>query len=219
MADGRFVAAVSASPSTPLSVRGAARVKPGGYALARPLLFPAAEFKKEDAMTTMKTRITEFLNQLEPKRAVAMAIGPGLVAIGTDAGIAHFAGREMVHAGQLIPVLFAPLGCAALVAFAAPRVRGAWFRRAVRAVGAFAVAVGTLGTAFHVRAFFRLMAGTEWTRAMIEAALAVAPPLFAPAAFAGIGVVVWMLGNPRLAIQIAPRAAAPEAAGGMAHAA
>jgi hypothetical protein len=155
----------------------------------------------------------QLVKQLEPKRAAAMAIGPGLAAIGADAGIAHFAGREMVHAGQLIPVLFAPIGCAAMIAFAFPRVRGAWFRWAVRAVGAAAAAVGLAGTAFHLRAFLRLMDGGRWSADLIAAALAVAPPIFAPAAFAGLGAVIYLLGSPRLAIRFgAVEAPAPEAA-------
>jgi hypothetical protein len=56
------------------------------------------------------------------------------------------------------------------------------------------------------------MDGGRWSADLIAAALAVAPPIFAPAAFAGLGVVVWLLGSPRLAIRFGGEQATLKAA-------
>jgi hypothetical protein len=156
----------------------------------------------------MRVKVTQWLEQLNAQRAIALAIGPGLVAIGLDAAISHIAGRrELVLPAQYIPVLFAPAACLALIAFAVPRLGPALFGFAVRAVGVAGIAVGLLGTGFHVRALLRLLEGSPLSLDGLEAALAVAPPLFAPGAFVGIGAVLWMIGNPSLVIRLSPRPA------------
>lgn len=157
----------------------------------------------------MRAKFTEWLKQLNAQRALALAIGPGLIPLGLDAAVSHLAGRSgLVLPAQYIPVLFAPAACLALMAFAAPRLGPSPFRLAVRIVGAAGIAVGMLGTGFHVRALLRLLESSPLSLEGLDAALAVAPPLFAPGAFAGIGAVLWIIGNPRLTIRLAPRPAA-----------
>jgi hypothetical protein len=160
----------------------------------------------------MKAGLMERMNHVAAKRLIAMAVAPGVVGLGVDAGIAHFAGREMASKAQLIPVLFAPLAAVVLMLLASPYRTGTMFRRGVRAVGAVAAGVGLLGTGFHVRALLRLLAGTPVTFDNLKAALAVAPPLFAPGGFAAVGVLVWLLGSPRLAIELKLGALVPRAA-------
>lgn len=157
----------------------------------------------------MKATLMERMNKLNAKRVIALAVAPGVLGLGVDAAIAHFAGRDMANRAQLIPVLFAPVAAAALLLLASPYRTAAVFRRGVRLVGALATAVGLVGTGFHVRALVRLMEGTPLTFAALKAALAVAPPLFAPGGFAGIGMLVWLLGSPRLAIELKLGAPAP----------
>jgi hypothetical protein len=152
-----------------------------------------------------RARFNEWWKQLNAQRFIALVLGPGLLAMGLDAAVEHIAGRrEMVLPAQYIPVLFAPLACAGVMAFAGPGLAAAVFRVAMRAVGAVGVGVGLVGTGFHVRGLMRLLEGGPVTLEGLEAALAVAPPLFAPGAFAGIGAVLWLLGNPALVIRLAP---------------
>ena len=146
----------------------------------------------------MRAQAMEWFKNLNAKRGAALVVAPGLLAVGADAAISHFAGKEMHHPAQLVPVVFAPLACAALTAFAAPRLTALRFRRAVRWIGALGGAVGMAGTTFHLLALRKLMEGQPPTLAALTAALAVAPPLFAPGAFAMIGGIVWLLGNPKL---------------------
>lgn len=147
----------------------------------------------------MTRRIAEWFRTLNTKRLVALGIGPGALALGLDAGIAHFAGREMRHPAQLTPVVFGIAACLALGAAAFPRLTAAHFRTLARWVGGAAAVVGLVGTGFHLHALWFILDG-DLTMSGLAAALAVAPPLFAPAGFAGIGALVWALGNPKLEI-------------------
>jgi hypothetical protein len=153
----------------------------------------------------MKTRIGRWLTQLTARRGIALAVGPGLLTVALDSAIAHFAERSMRNPAQLAPVLFAPAALVALLAVAVPRIPFRAFRRVVRAVGAIGIAVGLAGTGFHLMALWRLLEGAPITRQALVAALAVAPPVFAPGAFAGIGIIVWLLGSPRLNVSFEAR--------------
>ena len=149
----------------------------------------------------MATRFLEQMKALDPKRAAALAIAPGVLTLALDVAIAHFAGREMVNPAQLLPVTVAP--AAAIVLFVGAAKRD-WLTRAMRIGGAALAVLGTVGTGFHLRALLRLIAGAgpgeKLTWQGLQAALAVAPPLFAPGAFLGLGVVVLLLASPRVEV-------------------
>lgn len=145
-------------------------------------------------------RILQTLKQMDPKRVALLALGPGVAAVAADAAIAHFAGREMAHPAQLLPVTVGPLAAVVLLAAVNPKV--------VRAAGAVLAALGSVGTFFHARAFLRLLAGQRLDWGVVQNALAAAPPVAAPGAFIGLGVVVWLLASPALRIQFDQPAAA-----------
>ena len=149
-------------------------------------------------------RMKSFFAHLDAKRTLALVLGPGAAAIGGDAAIAHFAGREMAHPAQLLPVVVAPLACLALMAVAAPRLPDLWFRRGARAVGTVLTILGTVGTGFHGRALARLLEGSPFTWENLKTALAVAPPILAPGAFVMLGMMVFALGSPRVRIELEP---------------
>src|SRR5438067_12725642 len=143
-------------------------------------------------------RMRTFFATLTPKRALALALGPGAAAIGGDAAIAHFAGRDMAHPAQLLPVIVGPLAAVALVAVAALQLPEKWFRRGAKAVGALLAALGTVGTGFHGRALARLLEGAPLTWENLKTALAVAPPIMGPGAFVPLGALIFALGIPRV---------------------
>jgi len=155
----------------------------------------------EDAMT----RIGSWLNTLETKRILALMVGPGALALGVDAAISHFAGREMRNPAQLTPITYGVVACIALVAAAVPKLTAAHFRRALRWVGGAGLLVGLVGTAFHAHALWVILQGEPITLHALVNALAVAPPIFAPAGFAAIGALVWALANPRVTINVQRR--------------
>ena len=147
----------------------------------------------------MAARILERMKALEPKQTAVLALAPGVLAVALDVAIAHFAGREMVNPAQLLPVTVAPAAAIVLLVGAAKR---GWLTRAMRIGGAALAVLGTVGTGFHLRALLRLLtgAGEKLTWQGLQAALAVAPPLFAPGAFLGLGVVVLLLASPRVEV-------------------
>jgi hypothetical protein len=148
------------------------------------------------------TKIARWFHALDARRAGALALGAGLVGIGLDAAIAHFAGREMKSVLQLVPVIAGPLAFVAVATFAAKRWSNETLKNAMRAIGALVALVGAIGTGAHVAAFMRLMEGTAWSMKDVELALAVAPPLAAPAAFIALGGLLALLVSPRISIEI-----------------
>ena len=147
----------------------------------------------------MKARMLETLKAMDTKQVALLALGPGVLTIAGDVAIAHFAGREMVNPAQLLPVTVAPLAAVALMAAVHPRLKAA-AGRIVRGAGLLLCALGVVGTGFHLRALLRLLAGDRLTWQGLQTALAVAPPLFAPGAFIGLGALVWLLGRPEFQI-------------------
>lgn len=148
--------------------------------------------------------VRTWFEELDAKRTLMLALGPGAAVLGGDAAIAHFAGREMAHPAQLLPVTLGPVACAILLAAAGPRLQETWFRRGVQLAGALLAALGTAGTAFHGRALLRLLEGAPLTWANLTTALACAPPIFAPGAFILLGALVLAAGNPRVHIELQP---------------
>jgi hypothetical protein len=141
------------------------------------------------------------IERLGLERVAVLALAMGLATMAVDAGIAHFAGRGMKHPGQLAPVIFG----AAAVPLAMVAIRGSkeWFRRVVRAVAALGAGVGLVGTAFHAAALMRMVtASGTFDADIVGIALAVAPPLLAPGAFAAIGFALWGLASPRLVMSL-----------------
>lgn len=141
------------------------------------------------------------IGKLETKQLAALAIAPGIAAVALDVAIAHFAGREMAHPAQLLPVTIGPLAALLLGVVATARLPARTFRRGARALGGLVAALGMTGTAFHAHALLRLLQGTPLTWEGLTTALAVAPPLFAPGAFIGLGALVFLLGDPRLELR------------------
>lgn len=151
----------------------------------------------------MKTLVK--LPKIDARRAGAIALAFGLLGLGLDAAIAHFAGREMKNPAQLIPLAAAVL-MIAVVPFAWSGVADKTLRIVLKVAGWIAVAVGVLGSAFHGRVFMMLMEGVEVSFENIEVALRIAPPLAAPGAFIGFGALLLLLANPRFELGFKARA-------------
>lgn len=150
----------------------------------------------------MKTLVK--LPKIDARRAGAIALAFGLLGLGLDAAIAHFAGREMKSTAQLIPPVAAVL-MLAIVPFAWRGVADKTLRIVLRVAGAIAMVVGILGSAFHGRVFMMLMEGVELSFENIEVALRIAPPLAAPGAFIGFGALLLLLASPRFELSFKPR--------------
>ena len=64
-----------------------------------------------------------------------------------------------------------------------------WFRL----VGLFGMAVGGTGMYLHAARVLEAIQGEKWTFVAIGKAIKPEPPLFAPAAFAGVGLLLVLL--------------------------
>src|SRR5687768_13272935 len=98
------------------------------------MLYPGAEDKMYET------------HKFDARRAGAIAIALGIAGLGLDAGIAHFAARDMKHAAQMIPVICGPLAMLFVVPFAVRKGHEKIMRFAIRAAGALAVVIGGLGS-------------------------------------------------------------------------
>jgi hypothetical protein len=133
------------------------------------------------------------------RKAVALAIGPGLLFLALDAGISHFVGKDDSTPMQYVPVYYGMLGALLLIIAAFPRSR-TFFAVMARLVGVAGVVVGLLGTWFHIHALLEDMKGTyDWPT--LQGSLATTPPVFAPLAFAGVGALIFALASPKLLLR------------------
>ncbi len=150
----------------------------------------------------MREAMRGLVDRLGAKRLVALALGPGILAIGLDSAIAHFAGKTMSHAGQIVPLAYGAAACVFLVVVAMPAISRKTFRLGMRVVAVTAAIVGIAGTVFHLVPMIEDLQDEELSAAAIEGALGLAPPLFAPLAFVAFGMILWIVASPRVSIEV-----------------
>ncbi len=146
--------------------------------------------------------LSERITKFGLKRAAALTVAFGLLTMAFDAGLSHFAGRPLKHPAQLIPVAFGAL----VIGLAGPLLAGDERRlfHAARVLAGTAVVMGVVGSAFHVIALCRLLTtGGAVDLSLVGVALSIAPPLFAPGAFVGLGAALWALASPRVGLTLA----------------
>lgn len=134
------------------------------------------------------------------RRAVALALAPGLATLGFDAFIEHYAGRSGENPLQAVPVWYGGVAFLLLSFVCVLRPRAA-FTWGARIIGAAGVVVGGWGAVLHAQLFLADLDG-KWTRNTIEGALDMAPPMLAPLAFALLGGALIALTSPRLSLRI-----------------
>jgi hypothetical protein len=137
----------------------------------------------------MKTRVP---------RIVALFVGLTLFSLAIDSAIGHFAGKSADNPLQLAPVMIGLIGGMLLSVAAHPGLPLKVFRVLVRVVGGPAVLAGAAGVGYHGRALWMDLADEALSVASLEGVLSVGPPLLAPAAFLGVGMLLWALGSPSL---------------------
>lgn len=166
--------------------------------------------------------LKKWWSELELKRLAVLVVGPGLLALGVDAWISHFAGKDEGSApAQYIPVYYAPIATMLAVAWAFPKLKPRTFQLGLILIGVTAMLVGALGTVLHFVPLWKDLADEKMSWEAIQGALSLAPPLFAPLGFAGVGGLLLALAHPRLTLALLPKGAPttnvaqyPGAAGG-----
>ena len=147
------------------------------------------------------------------KRFLALALAPGFVALAADVAADHLADQTVEHPAQITGAV-TPLLCAVLLlVLAVSRLGPAGFRRLSWTTAVLSSLTGLVGTWFHVVALLDGL-GEELSWADLLETLTVTPPVFAPAAFVGLGALLFALGSERVGITVEVRAPAeaPEAA-------
>ncbi|ATB32154.1 hypothetical protein [Melittangium boletus] len=134
------------------------------------------------------------------RRALALLLAPGLVALAFDAAVAHWAGKDFDNRLQAIPVVYGGVGCLLMMAVCVPRSR-AVFAWTARLVGVAGVLIGLAGTVFHVLQWWEELGG-EYSAASLEGAFSVAPPLLAPLGFSGLGALLFFLPSTKLLLRL-----------------
>ena len=141
------------------------------------------------------------------KRFVALVLAPGFVARAVAVAADHLADRTVEHPAQISGVV-APMLCALLlVAIALPRLGPVWFRRLSWTTAVLSILTGVVGTWFHLVSLVDVLGDDRTWDGLLET-LTVTPPVFAPFAFVGLGVLLVALGSERLAISVEARAPA-----------
>jgi hypothetical protein len=136
-----------------------------------------------------------WFKNLPVRRKVLLFLFPGMMTLVWDAFFAHwsFAKAAMPHWTQYIPVVYGVGAFAALAAATLLRMPAALSVRITQIVGAVGLGVGAGGIYFHVVRLIDDMEGEPFTFTAIGKAVKLAPPIFAPAAFAGIGLLLLCL--------------------------
>jgi hypothetical protein len=142
------------------------------------------------------------MKRLGAKRLIALLLGPGVLAIAFDSAIAHFAGKAADNTLQFIPLIYGFVACLGLIAAALPKISRRAFQITMRVFGGTAALVGIAGTIFHLLPIIEDLKDESLTLGSIEGAISLAPPLFAPGAFIGLGGLIWILGSNAVAIRL-----------------
>ncbi|MDC0714549.1 hypothetical protein POL68_39240 [Stigmatella sp. ncwal1] len=150
------------------------------------------------------------------RKALALALAPGLVALAFDSAVSHWAGKDFDNRLQAVPVVYGVIGFILLTAVCIPKSRTV-FAWTARFVGGAGVLVGAVGTYIHAAAFLKELGG-DYSAANLEGALSVAPPLLAPLSFVGVGALLVLLPSAKLLLRLRVGVApAVEGAGAALH--
>jgi len=143
------------------------------------------------------------------RRLLCLALAPGLVTLAFEAYVGHYAGSTKSGASvfQTVPVGFGLASFVILLMLCALKPNA--FRIGVRVVGVVSMLVGVAGLGFHVYSFVADLAANDLLAQhgddfydVLDTALGVAPPAFAPGAFALMGVMLFALGSRNVLVRV-----------------
>lgn len=131
---------------------------------------------------------------LPTHRKVLLVLAPGMVTLIFDAFVAHWSwSRADMHWNQWPPVLYGVYATVGMAVLALWQCRGKTENRHLIAMGILGIIVGTAGVYFHVIELLASLEGEEMTVVAIGKTIALSPPVFAPAAFSGVGLLLMVL--------------------------
>ncbi len=150
------------------------------------------------------------VRRLGPKRVALIGVAFGYVALFADAFIGHESNGGIDLIRQYVPLVFAPLAIAALLAVGLARTSERTLAGVCKVVGLLSIAIGLAGTYFHVHAVVEDLANDRLSSGAILGALTSGPPIAAPGGFVGVGLLLYALGLQRLSVTWRARNEPPE---------
>lgn len=125
------------------------------------------------------------------RRKFLLFLAGGMVSLVFDAFVAHFSwnARSMKWT-QAVPIIYGLFASVALTAGAFLPSATASGARMLRLVGGLGLLIGGTGVILHGIVLVESLEGEPLGVITIGKALSLAPPLFAPAAFAGVGLLL-----------------------------
>lgn len=126
-------------------------------------------------------------------RRVIGLIAAGFLFLWGDIALGHFSDTGPKHPAMWVPLLFLP--CAALIATRAAMHTLPAEQRLFWVVCQLAVLIGIAGFAFHLVRFVRELKGVIQWGVLVR--LMRYPPLFAPLAVSGLGVLGVLISDPQ----------------------
>jgi hypothetical protein len=135
------------------------------------------------------------------RRAIGLVLAPGLVILAFDAGVGHFAEKAGSNPLQYVPVFYGVIGGVLLLVTCVFKFSRRLFAISMRVIGGVSVLVGAVGTVYHVIGLVGDIQDKGFDAEGLEKALNEAPPTFAPMAFVGLGVILWMLASRNVLIR------------------
>lgn len=128
--------------------------------------------------------------RLPVRRKVVLFVAGGMLTLLFDVVVAHVGSSLNVRWTQAVPIIYGVIAFIGLAVAALAPLREALFNRMVSVIGASGIAVGLAGVFLHGRSIFEGLEGEALTLKNVMRTLSLSAPLFAPAAFAGVGLLL-----------------------------
>jgi hypothetical protein len=137
--------------------------------------------------------LIRWFKNLPAHRKVLLFLAGGMVTLVFDAFVAHFKwARHSMNWNQWIPVVYGLIAAVVLAVPALIQLEPKVESKVLVFFGLVGIVVGTLGVYFHLSRVIGNLP-EEHTVEAIGRELKDEPPIFAPAAFAGVGLLLLVL--------------------------
>jgi hypothetical protein len=135
-----------------------------------------------------------WFKSLSTYRKVVLFLAGGMVTLVFDAFVAHFSwNNHTMKWNQAIPIVYGMAAALLLGAVGLLPLKEALTRKIGVFFGAIGLVVGGLGVYFHAKSLLEGMDADTTGLDAIGKLLASGPPIFAPASFAGVGLLLLVL--------------------------
>jgi hypothetical protein len=138
--------------------------------------------------------LMRWFQRLSATRKVLLILAPGMLTLAFDAFVPHWSwNNNTMKWNQYPPVIYGLLAFVFMGLAGVVNMPSATRIKINQVVGVIGIIVGAAGIYFHGMAALEGLEGEVIGLKVLGTTLKSAPPLFAPAAFAGIGLLLFVL--------------------------